>query len=550
MAAPSAALLDLVRRESRVSLRRLALMAVIAAAGNTLVLVVVNAAATQTMHGQGGGSFRLLLLFILAMALAVIGEKHILDVSALEIERILDRIRTRVTDKVRRVELLPLETFGHGAVYASLTRATAMLSEAVRMMTMAMRSALLVVLLLLYLASLSVIACVLTLLLSVAGVLLYVPRARQAQRDLEAAALEENEFFTTLTDLLEGFKEVKLHRGRSDDLYARVRAISAATADMKIRGFSQFTRLNVFSQSVFYVLMAAIVFVLPSLTSVSSDVVVKATATVLFVIGPISSVVSALPTFASANVAVDSIRSLEAALDRHLERQAAAAAERTSFREIRLESVVFEYRGADGHLDFRLGPIDLTLRAGETLFVAGGNGSGKTTFLRVLTGLYPPLSGRIVVDGRAVDAETVESYRSLFSTVFGDYHLFHHLYGLGHRSAEEVTEVLRDLELAEKTAVVDRRFTTLSLSSGQRKRLALAVALLEDRPIYVLDEWAAEQDPEFRQRYYEVILPRLKRLGKTLVVVTHDDRYFGGDSIDETVKLVEGRLQPLPRERS
>jgi putative ATP-binding cassette transporter len=550
MTAPSSALLDLVRRESRISLRRLLLMAAVSALGSALVLMVVNTAATRSLRGESaGGSFQHLVLFALALALAAIGENHILDVSVLEIERILDRVRTRLADKIRRVELLPLEDIGRAAIYTSLTRETATLSQAVRLMTVAVRSAILVVLLLLYLASLSVAACVLTLVLSAVGVFLYLPQAKQAQRDLEAAAARENEFFDTITHLLEGFKEVKLHRGRSDELFARAQAVSASTAEMKIQGFSQFTRLNVFSQSLFYVLVAAIVFVLPSLTAVSSEVVIKATATVLFIIGPIASVVTALPSFASASVAAEGIKALETALDRHLERQAPTGdvEDLPGFREIRLEQVVFQFTGPEGRPDFRLGPVDLTVRAGETLFLSGGNGSGKTTLLRLLTGLYHPQSGRILLDGQPVDAASAESYRSLFSTVFSDYHLFDHLYGLSHVPAAEVTRVLRDMELTGKTKVVDHRFTTLSLSSGQRKRLALAVALLEDRPLYVFDEWAAEQDPEFRQRFYEVILPRLKERGKTLVVVTHDERYYQADYIDEMVKLVEGRRQLSPQ---
>ncbi len=483
------------------------------------------------------------------MALAAIGENHILDVSVLEIERILDRVRVRIADKVRRVELLPLEEIGRAAVFTSLTRETAILSQAVRLMAVALRAALLVVLLLFYLASLSMTACILTVVLGALGVILYLPRARKAQADLEAAAQRENEFFTVLTHLLEGFKEVKLHRRRSEELFARAVATSAATAETKIDGFSHFTRLNVFSQSVFYVLIAAIVFVLPSLTHVSSDVVIKATATILFIIGPIASVVMALPTFASANVAAEGIQKLEAALDLHLEQQTPTSGEeRAAFREIRLEGVTFEFKSAEGRTEFRLGPVDLELRAGETLFLSGGNGSGKTTLLKVLTGLYPPHSGRIYLDRQPVDASNAEEYRSLFSTIFPDYHLFDRLYGLEGATPEAVAAGLRDMDLHAKTAVAEGRFTTLNLSSGQRKRMAMAVALLEDRPIYVFDEWAAEQDPEFRQHYYDVILPRLKERGKTLVVVTHDDRYYRAGYIDQMVKLVEGRPQPFPRE--
>ena len=551
MPVPSSALLDLVRRESRVSLRKLVFMAAVAAVGNALVLVVVNAATTRVISGGiDGTGFRFLLLFAVAMALAAIGENHVLDVSVLEIERILDRVRVRIADKVRRVELLPLEEIGRAAVFTGLTRETAILSQAARLMAVALRSALLLVLLLFHLASLSTTACVLTVAVVSVGVLLYLPQARQARADLEAAAQRENEFFAVLTHQLDGFKEVKLHRRRSEELFARAVATSSATAEAKVGGFSRFTRLNVFSQSIFYLLIAAVVFVLPSLAHVSSEVVIKATTTIFFIIGPIGSVVTALPTFASANVAAAGIRKLESALDLHLERRTPSAGEdRAAFREIHLDGVTFEFKGPEGRTEFRLGPIDIELHAGETLFLAGGNGSGKTTLLKVLTGLYPPQSGRIFLDRQPVDASNAEDYRSLFSTIFADYHLFDRLYGL-QPTPEALAAGLRDLDLHAKTAVTEGRFTTLNLSSGERKRLAMAVALLEDRPIYVFDEWAAEQDPEFRQHFYDVILPQLRERGKTLVVVTHDDRYYRAGYIDQMVKLVEGRPQPFLREAS
>jgi putative ATP-binding cassette transporter len=208
------------------------------------------------------------------------------------------------------------------------------------------------------------------------------------------------------------------------------------------------------------------------------------------------------------------------------------------FARIDMTRVVFQYSERGAGTVFRLGPIDLRVNAGEILFIVGGNGSGKSTLLHVLTGLYHPQSGSVVMDDTLLEPATATRYRSHFTAVFSDYHLFDRLYGMSGVSPERVNELLRLMEIHDKTAFEGGRFTTLDLSSGQRKRLALVVALLEERPILVLDEWAADQDPVFRRFFYETILPELKKQGKTIVAATHDDRYFG--IADRVVKMEYG----------
>lgn len=187
-------------------------------------------------------------------------------------------------------------------------------------------------------------------------------------------------------------------------------------------------------------------------------------------------------------------------------------------------------------------PIDLEARAGEILFIVGGNGSGKSTLLKALTGLYHPQSGSITMDDTLLNQENATWYRSHFSAVFSEYHLFDRLYGLADVPAERVHELLRLMQLSDKTAFENGRFTTLDLSHGQKKRLGLLVALLENRPILVLDEWAADQDPPFRRYFYEELLPQLKQQGKTIIAVTHDDKYF--DRADRVVKMEYGGFVP------
>jgi putative ATP-binding cassette transporter len=177
------------------------------------------------------------------------------------------------------------------------------------------------------------------------------------------------------------------------------------------------------------------------------------------------------------------------------------------------------------------------------VFITGGNGSGKSTFLRVLAGLYPPDAGEITLDGVRVNNGTRDAYRSLMSAIFFDYHLFHKLYGLSDADSGEVHRWLRQFQLDDKTDVADGEFSTLDLSGGQRRRLALIVSLLEQRPVLLLDEWTAEQDPEFRRKFYVELLPQLMQAGATIVAITHDERYIAELNLPgRRIRMDEGRI--------
>jgi putative ATP-binding cassette transporter len=214
--------------------------------------------------------------------------------------------------------------------------------------------------------------------------------------------------------------------------------------------------------------------------------------------------------------------------------------------------VTHSYRKETEDETFTLGPIDLALHPGECVFLIGGNGSGKTTLAKLLTGLYFPDAGEIRLDGRPVGEAERESYRQLFSTVFSDFHLFERLHGIeASRTDGPARQYLERFHLERKVRIEGGAFSTLDLSQGQRKRLALLAAYLEDRPIYLFDEWAADQDPAFKEIFYRQLLPELKARGKAAIVISHDDRYFG--VADRVVKLEDGRLvrdQPESRLQS
>jgi putative ATP-binding cassette transporter len=211
------------------------------------------------------------------------------------------------------------------------------------------------------------------------------------------------------------------------------------------------------------------------------------------------------------------------------------------WESIELEGVTHTYHRERENSSFTLGPIDVTLWPGEIVFLIGGNGSGKTTLAKLLTGLYAPESGEIRLNGQVVKPENVEQYRQNFSAVFSDFYLFERFLGLHHVDIDEhVRRYLTQLQLDHKVEVKDGMLSTTDLSQGQRKRLALLTAYLEDRPIYLFDEWAADQDPLFKDIFYLQLVPELKARGKTVIIISHDDRYYHVG--DRVIKLEDGTL--------
>ncbi len=300
----------------------------------------------------------------------------------------------------------------------------------------------------------------------------------------------------------------------------------------------------VFSQAFIYVILGAIVFVLPRLHPAISDKIVGTTTAMLFAIGPLSSLVSMLPVFGKVDIAIKNIYGLEAELDLKVnpdEVQPVNGENRFNyFRQIELKGLFFRYENGDSSEAFSVGPIDLTIKRGEVLFIIGGNGCGKTTFLKALTMLYRPMEGSIKVDGSTVNNSNYVEYRELYSAIFYDFHLFEKLYGLENVDPKRVGDLLSLMQIENKTQFVDNGFTRLDLSTGQRKRLAMIVTYLEDKPIYIFDEWAADQDPQFKKFFYNDLLKKLKAEGKTVIAVSHDDRFF--HCADRVIKMEFGKI--------
>ena len=294
-----------------------------------------------------------------------------------------------------------------------------------------------------------------------------------------------------------------------------------------------------------YLLLASVVFVVPAFSETKGGSITQVTTALMFVVGVCMGIVQTIPVLLAADVASDNIERLETKL-----RAISGAAKlsslepRTRFDTIEMRNVVFSYMDKSSEAVFRVGPFNFTLHSGDLVFISGGNGSGKSTFLKLLSGLYEPDSGEKLLDGIPVNDTNRDTYRALIAAIFVDYHLFQRLYGIADPEPGEINRLLTQFRLSEKTRLgPGGEFSTLDLSGGQRKRLALIVSLLEKRPILLLDEWTADQDPDFRRKFYDELLPELKRAGETVVVITHDDRYLAElDLPARKLRMDEGRF--------
>ncbi|POR46310.1 putative ATP-binding cassette transporter [Paraburkholderia eburnea] len=361
----------------------------------------------------------------------------------------------------------------------------------------------------------------------------------RALTHLRASREREDSLLSQFRALFDGAKELKLHRARSDAFVDRdIAPHVEAVRRQRTRGYVLHAVAASWGNLLLFAFVGLTIFVLAHAFHADAHVMSGYALVFLYLIMPVEGLLAALPSIGSARIAFERVARLETALPP--EQSAPPAAAHVSFASIAFEHV--EHRYMRDHDDgfFTLGPLDLTLDAGELVFLVGGNGSGKTTFAKLLVGLYAPESGRILVDGAPVTASDRAAYRQRFSVVFSDFHLFDSLLGLPAQSEENARALLVALQLDHKVRIENGAFSTLALSQGQRKRLALLVAVLEDRPFYVFDEWAADQDPEFKEVFYRTLLPQLKARGKTVLVITHDDRYF--PLADRIIKLDSGRL--------
>lgn len=352
----------------------------------------------------------------------------------------------------------------------------------------------------------------------------------------------EDNLYTDFQTIIEGRKELALNRQRAQLIYETVYQEDARNYRHHIVRADTF-HLSAVNWSNIMMLGAIglVFFMANSLGWANTAIAATYSLTLLFLRTPLLSAVGALPTLLTAQVAFDKLNTfqLTAYHPDFIVPQAAS-----NWKTLELRNLVFHY----GEQGFEVGPINMTLKRGELVFLIGGNGSGKSTLAMLLTGLYRPVSGQILLDGEEIDGANREKYRSLFSAVFTDVHLFDRLIDNQGQAADpaKVQAWLARLQMQDKVKLEGNKVLNLKLSKGQSKRLALLLATAEQRDILLLDEWAADQDPHFRRIFYRELLPWLQEMGKTVFAISHDDHYFL--HADRLLEMREGKLSELTGE--
>jgi len=522
-------------------LRRMAALSGLVGIINTLLIGVINIAAAdvaknKTVTLEFFGYAILLILFLYCTKKA--NEENIKNSN-----EFIYRFKIRIMSDAFRSNLLRVDKVGRDYILEVLSRDTQLVSQSVNSLLAVFQSFSTVFFLTIYMATVSLTAC---LIILCAAVTVFIVGGLELVKLTEAfrsVSIKEAQVNGIYGSFLSGYKEVKMNSRRALDLTRDMISESKAVNIEKTQLIQNITLFFTYLQMLMYVVVGLMIFVVPLFSSDFSSHVMVATTTALFLASSVSATIVNIPNLSIANVAARNLRELGEKLSVETSERAAAGV--TAYSEVRtltLQDISYVHSNDGSKLPFTLGPISYEFEAGKVYFIRGNNGSGKTTLMRVLLGLYQAQSGRLLVNGEPIAEPTNAAYRDLFAVVFSDFFLFKKLYGVAAIDEAELDDLLALFQMENKVSITDGVFSDLNFSTGQRKRLALLIALLEKKKIIVLDEWAADQDPEFRQEFYQQIIPKLRKLGKTVIAITHDDQYY--ELADQVIYMENGKSIP------
>ncbi len=496
---------------------------------------------------KGGGQYSAFTLLGVLLALCLflpltrfISEAILVRLAQTE----LFDLRMRLSRRILQAALRHLEILGSEPLMSALTDDIPGIVEALNLIPSLCLNLAIALSGFIYLGTLSWRILLLVLGFFVLGILVYELPSRLASKHFRAARQELDSLWGHFKDLTEGVKELKLHSRRRHVFLSQVlRSTAAARSKHLLTAFNFHGMANSLGQMLVFVAIGLILF---STRGGHSGIVVPAGSiiTLLYITSALQFILNGTPAFSQADIALQRLDDLTRDLESPevLELQQDLATEvGLRCERLTLKAITHGYHSKQAKEAFTLGPIDINLKAGELVLVAGGNGSGKTTLAKIITGLYPAETGELLLDGQPITDENREFYRQHFSAIFYDFYLFESLLGLEKPDLDKhARERLARLQLNHVVSVENGALSTTQLSQGQRKRLALLTATLEDRPIYVFDEWAADQDPEFKDFFYRDLLSDLKAKGKLVLIICHDDHYF--DVADRMIKLESGKI--------
>ncbi|MGG1149690.1 cyclic peptide export ABC transporter [Bacillus wiedmannii] len=523
-------------KEDQKSYFPLVVFSILSGSAYSFVIFIINTTlSTKTLTLAG-----LFFYFIVGLILYAFGQKFVRMRLTTLTNKLIYEKRVEVTSNLLKTPYYRMEEIGGERIYTTLNNDTETISNAVGLIVIGITSTVTIVTCLIYLAFSSIYALITTIGMLFVATLLIILVNRHATKLFGKSRDAQNRFIGFVSDLIAGLKELYLHKDRrkefEQDMFLSIDDYRQKRTDAELIG------ANVYfvGEMIAFIVLGGLVFLLPlflvdfSIASLSNYVLIF-----LFLKGPIDNVINMVPRINEMKVSWQRINELNqrvSLINNEL------TPERHKIKDenvsLKLRDVQYQYKIKDQNESFSVGPIDLEFCQGEIVFITGGNGSGKSTLAKLITGLYRADVGTVLVNGEEITTEGIGDY---FTTVFSDYHLFKKMYGINHQGKEELIQsYLSLLGMDEKVSIVDGTFSTTKLSTGQKKRLALLISYLDNRPFYLFDEWAADQDPEFREYFYVTLLPEMKKNGKCVIAITHDDRYF--HLADKLIKMEQGQV--------
>jgi len=495
----------------------------------------------------GGMSMRGFVLYLCSLAVFYITYLFAVRTSSGAAYTAVEGLELRLIDKLRRIDYPAFKTITPADIYAAIGGDKNSVISASRNLISAFSSAITIVIAVFYMASISMVAVGLIVLECILLIFLHRLKSGALAKRFEDDSRLASAFMGSLEDMVNGFAEIKMNNVKSEDFYNR--KVKPASRD-KTEGFKQteifWVQILVIGQASLFLPLGIIVFIVPSVSAVVNvQSLVEILAITLMIIGPAGLLAGFITSVDLAGNTLLKIFTIERRLDEAAaseygvtpEDDLSVPPETPDFSTLKVDQLKYTYPESGN--GFTLTVRDFHLNKGELVVIKGGNGSGKTTFIRLLAGLLLPVEGEILIDGQSASFIKSSDYRSLFSIVLSDFHLFDDFYGF-QTDRKDLDYWVRKLNLQEQLKHYNgqNKLPTAALSSGQRKRMALLNVILENKKVLLLDEVAADFDPEFRTKYYREIIPELKASGRTLLLVSHDDRYF--DIADRVIEFREG----------
>ncbi|SFL37508.1 cyclic peptide transporter [Gracilibacillus orientalis] len=530
-------LISFVKKKDDKSLLMLSLVSIASGLGNALIILTINLA----INSDEKTKINLIVYFVLGIIIYVYGQKIVRAKVISITNEIVYFKRMQIVKKLLSTPYEHFENIEKGTIESTLNNDTETISNATNIIVGGITSAITLICCFAYLSFINFYVLLLSLGIILFIASIYYLAGRYANRIGEESRDLENIFFKYIFSLVSGFKELTLSRKKKQEFQNDLEESSDRYKDTKKKSALAFANMFVMGELLFTLAIGCIALVFPVvLNNLETANITSYVFILLYMIGPIHAILDTIPNIIEIKISLNRITTLIDKLTSKVNSVTSQQVQHYAEVQLQLKDVAYEYNQGE-ETKFKVGPINYQFNSGEIIFITGGNGSGKSTFAKLITGLYTPTSGNLILNGNTVSPNILNEY---YSAIFNDFFLFEKLYGIDYTDKEnEIKNYLKILQLDKKVEIINGKFSTTKLSTGQKKRLALLVSYLDDRPIYVFDEWTADQDPEFRLFFYSNLLPDLQKKGKCIIAVTHDDRYFS--YADKVIKMDMGKMISL-----